>query len=269
MEQLFEVKVAQDTNEQLKAAVKQVSTKEGVEQLFQTAASFDLLKFIVDNKKQLGMAVLENSRKAKYQEVVSNPATAEFAKLTGSSVEALAEKAAAEYMSSMTLPSYLAVEEEGEDKPVRKSKPRNPIFEVKLEDGTVLQHFGGGQVKADVADYLWEQVKNEKGIEAKRKKLTEIINKHKVEGAEKTKIENMVPAVVGAKTIIFAATDANGNKIEWNGRGRAKDDLIAAIRLATKDGKKKVADFYVNNDVLSQEEKQKKIADMEDKVLAE
>lgn len=268
MEQLFEVKVAQDTNEQLKAAVKQVSTKEGVEQLFQTAASFDLLKFIVDNKKQLGMAVLENSRKAKYQEVVSNPATAEFAKLTGSSVEALAEKAAAEYMSSMTLPSYLAVEEEKADKPARERKARPPIFKVELEDGTVLQHAGGGQVKGDVADYLWEQVKGEKSIDAKRKKMAEIINQHKVEGAEKSKLDNMVPAVIASKTMIFSVKDANGNTLEWNGRTRVQDNLVGAIREAVNNGKK-VADFYVKNDLYSEDEKKKQIADMEDKVLAE
>ncbi|MBB1508043.1 hypothetical protein H5203_21610 [Pseudoalteromonas sp. SG41-1] len=268
MDQLFEVKVSKDTNEQLKAAVKQVSTKEGVKQLFQTAASFDLLKFVVDNKKSLGMAVLENSRKAKYQEVVSSPATAEFAKLTGSTVEKLAEKAAAEYMSTMKLPSYLVIEEESEDKPVRERKARPPIFKVQLEDGTVLQHAGGGQVKGDVADYLWEQVKGEKSIDAKSKKMAEIINQHKVEGAEKSKLDNMVPAVIASKTMIFSIKDANGNTLEWNSRTRVQDNLVNAIREAVNKGKK-VADFYVKNELYSEEEKKKQIADMEDKVFTE
>jgi hypothetical protein len=265
MDQLFEVKIAQGTDKQLEAAVNQLSTKIGVEQTFQTAASFELLEYIIKNKQKLGMAVLENNRKAKYQEVFSSPSTSDFAKLTGYSVEALAEKAAADYMSSLKLPDFLEVEEEAEEKEVKQRKTRPPIFQVELEDGTVLSHAGGGQVKADVADWLYSQVEGEKDIDSKRKKMRQVIEKYKVEGAEVSKLENMVPAVIGAKTIIFSIKDANGNVLDWNGRTRVQDNLVGAISGEVKKGKK-VSDFYVKNDLYSQEEKKEQIADMENKI---
>jgi hypothetical protein len=129
-------------------------------------------------------------------------------------------------------------------------------------------------VKEEIANFFFNKVKDIKDLAQRKAKLKEAIYAHKVEGAEEFKLNNMVDSVLETCTIRFALKDEKGQvrlggrknmPLEYNGRGRIYEGVVEALVEQVKAGKK-VADFYIKNDLDDEARKAELIKRMEDAV---